>query len=49
MCTGITIRPSGKNPATIFARTLEFAMDLESNVIVVPRGKKFVGTAPTLA
>ena len=34
MCTGITIRPSGKPAATIFGRTMEFAVDLES----VPKG-----------
>ena len=43
-CTGITIKP--KDGSIIFARTLEFAADLKSNVIVVPRGKEFVGTAP---
>jgi choloylglycine hydrolase len=43
-CTGITIKP--KDGSIIFARTLEFASDLESNVIIVPRGKEYVGTAP---
>jgi len=43
-CTGITIKP--KDGAVIFARTLEFAADLKSNIIIVPRGKEFVGTAP---
>ncbi|HWE36251.1 MAG TPA: choloylglycine hydrolase family protein [Isosphaeraceae bacterium] len=43
-CTGITIRP--KDGSVIFARTLEFAVDIKSNIIVVPRGKGFVGTAP---
>ena len=43
-CTGITIKP--KDGSIIFARTLEFAMDLKSNIIVVPRGKEYVGTAP---
>ncbi len=43
-CTGITIKP--KDGSIIFARTLEFAVDLQSNVIVVPRGKEYVGTAP---
>jgi choloylglycine hydrolase len=43
-CTGITIKP--KDGSIIFARTLEFAVDIESNVIVVPRGKEYVGTAP---
>jgi choloylglycine hydrolase len=43
-CTGITIKP--KDGSVIFARTLEFAVDLQSNIIVVPRGKDCVGTAP---
>lgn len=43
-CTGITIKP--KDGSIIFARTLEFAVDLQSNILVVPRGKEFVGTAP---
>jgi len=43
-CTGITIKP--KDGSIIYARTLEFALDLQSNIIVVPRGKEYVGTAP---
>ncbi|HTU90278.1 MAG TPA: linear amide C-N hydrolase [Gemmataceae bacterium] len=43
-CTGITIKP--KDGTIIFARTLEFAVDLKSNILVVPRGKEFVSTAP---
>ena len=43
-CTGITIKP--KDGSIIFARTLEFAVDLKSNIIVVPRGKEYIGTAP---
>jgi choloylglycine hydrolase len=43
-CTGITIKP--KDGSVIFARTLEFAADLKSNVIIVPRGTEYVGTAP---
>jgi choloylglycine hydrolase len=43
-CTGITIKP--KDGSIIFARTLEFAMDLKSNIIVVPRGKEYVGSTP---
>src|ERR1700722_14128948 len=42
-CTGITIKP--KDGSIIFARTLEFGMDLKSNILIVPRGKEFVGTA----
>ncbi len=43
-CTGITIKP--KDGAVIFARTLEFAMDLKSAVIVVPRGLSQTGSTP---
>jgi choloylglycine hydrolase len=43
-CTGITIKP--KDGSIIFARTLEFAVDVKSNIIVVPRGKEYTGTAP---
>ena len=43
-CTGITIKP--KDGSIIFARTLEFAVDIKLNIIVVPRGKEYVGTAP---
>ena len=43
-CTGITIKP--KDGSIIFARTLEFATDMKSNIIVVPRGMECVGTAP---
>ena len=43
-CTGITIK--AKDGAVIFARTLEFATDLKSNILVIPRGKEYVGTAP---
>lgn len=43
-CTGITIKP--KDGSIIFARTLEFGMDLRSNILIVPRGKEYVGTAP---
>ncbi|HTU25259.1 MAG TPA: choloylglycine hydrolase family protein [Pirellulales bacterium] len=44
-CTGITIRP--KDGSIIFARTLEFAQDMQSNLIVVPRAQQYVGTAPS--
>jgi choloylglycine hydrolase len=43
-CTGIRVMP--KDGSVIFARTLEFAADLQSNIIVIPRDKEFVGTAP---
>lgn len=41
-CTGITIKP--KDGSIIFARTLEFAADIQSNIIVVPRGQAYVGS-----
>ncbi|MBA4015636.1 MAG: choloylglycine hydrolase [Pirellula sp.] len=43
-CTGITITP--RDGSVIFARTLEFASDMQSNVLIVPRGQEYVGTAP---
>lgn len=43
-CTGITIKP--KDGSIIFARTMEFAVDPLSNIIVVPRGQENVGSAP---
>ena len=44
-CTGITLKP--QDGAIVFARTLEFAMDMKSNCIVIPRGKQYVGTTST--
>jgi choloylglycine hydrolase len=43
-CTGIRIKP--EDGSIISARTLEFGIDLDSNVIVIPRGKAFVGSTP---
>ncbi len=43
-CTGITIRAG--DGSVIFARTLEFAVDIRSEVIVVPRGRDHVGSTP---
>jgi choloylglycine hydrolase len=43
-CTGIRIRP--QDGSVIAARTLEFAADLRSNVVVIPRNTSEVGTAP---
>ncbi|WP_442481518.1 linear amide C-N hydrolase [Aeoliella sp. SH292] len=43
-CTGI--RLIAGDGTVIHARTLEFGMDLHSEVIVVPRGFKRVGTTP---
>ncbi|HEY7327837.1 MAG TPA: choloylglycine hydrolase family protein [Gemmataceae bacterium] len=44
-CTGITIKP--KDGSVIFARTLEFAVDLKSTILIVPRGREYVGSTPT--
>ncbi len=41
-CTGIRIKP--KDGSVIYARTLEFAADLKSNLVFIPRDKSFVGT-----
>ena len=43
-CTGITLIAA--DGTVVHARTLEFAIDLDSNVIVVPRGYARVGTTP---
>ena len=43
-CTGIRIKP--KDGSVIAARTLEFAADLHSNIIMIPRATESVGTAP---
>ena len=43
-CTGITLQ--AEDGSVIHARTLEFEVDLGSNVIVVPRGYKRQGTTP---
>jgi choloylglycine hydrolase len=44
-CTGIRIKP--QDGSVIVARTLEFAVDLRSEVLVVPRGLEFVGETPS--
>jgi choloylglycine hydrolase len=43
-CTGIRIKP--QDGSLLVARTMEFAADLQSNVIVIPRQMDYVGTAP---
>jgi choloylglycine hydrolase len=43
-CTGIRIKPT--DGSVIVARTMEFAADLQSNVVIVPRSLDLVGTAP---
>jgi len=44
-CTGITLR--AKDGSVIYARTMEFGHDFNSEAIVIPRGFAFTGTAPT--
>ena len=43
-CTGICL--TATDGTTVYARTLEFATNLESNIIVVPRGYERVGATP---
>ena len=43
-CTGITL--TAKDGSVVHARTLEFEVDMKSNVLVVPRGYKRQGTTP---
>lgn len=43
-CTGIRIEP--KDGSVIVARTLEFAADLQTSIIVIPRAMELTGTAP---
>jgi choloylglycine hydrolase len=43
-CTGITLK--AEDGTVVFARTLEFANDLESDVILVPRGYTRDATTP---
>ena len=43
-CTGITVK--AKDGAVIHARTLEFAQNLQSQVIMIPRGYALASSAP---
>lgn len=43
-CTGITLR--AKDGSVVYARTMEFGHDFNSQAIVVPRGYAFTGSAP---
>ncbi len=43
-CTGITLK--AKDGSVVHARTLEFEVDMQSNVLVVPRGYKRQGSTP---
>lgn len=44
MCTGI--RLTAQDGTVVHARTLEFGVDLKSDVILIPKGFKRVGTVP---
>jgi choloylglycine hydrolase len=43
-CTGIRLTP--RDGSVIAARTLEFGCDLRSDICVIPRGSRYVGTTP---
>lgn len=43
MCTGV--RLIAKDGAVVYARTMEFAKDVQSNVLVIPRNYELQGTA----
>ncbi len=43
-CTGIRLK--AEDGTVVHARTLEFAVDLQSDVIMVPRGYNRIGTTP---
>lgn len=43
-CTGVRVKP--KDGSEITGRTLEFGADLQSEGMIVPRGKTYQGTAP---
>lgn len=43
MCT--SVRLQAENGAVVYARTLEFGRDIQSNILVVPRNFAFTGTS----
>ncbi|MBU1274882.1 MAG: choloylglycine hydrolase family protein [Proteobacteria bacterium] len=43
-CTGITVK--AQDGAVIHARTMEFALDLHSKVLIIPRGYSLAGMGP---
>ncbi len=43
-CTGL--RLTAEDGAVVPGRTLEFGFDLQSNVVVIPKGTKFTGSTP---
>lgn len=44
-CTGIRLK--AKDGSIIYARTMEFVADMQSDIIVVPRNFSFTGTLPS--
>ena len=42
-CTGIRVKT--KDGAVIYARTMEYGIPLDSDIVVIPRGRAYVGTA----
>lgn len=43
-CTGITVK--AQDGAVVHARTMEFGVDLESQVLIIPRGYAMSATGP---
>lgn len=44
MCTGIRLK--AKDGSVVYGRTLEFGCNIESKVIFIPKGYKFIGATP---
>lgn len=44
-CTGILLK--AKDKSTVHGRTLEFAINVDTSIAVIPRGYEFKGTSPT--
>jgi choloylglycine hydrolase len=44
MCTGIRLK--AKDGAAVHARTLEFGVDIHSDIIIIPEGYERVGSTP---
>jgi len=44
-CTGVTLQ--SKDGSIVYGRTLEFAQDLDSDLIIVPRGYRYTGSTPS--
>ena len=43
-CTGIMLRP--EDGSVVSGRTLEFGTFVDTSVVIVPRGYKFIGQTP---